>query len=51
MCNAAAAFHDVRWYVEIRMRNVLQRRAHRYGRGWKRYDHAHLYGRLKLYDD
>ena len=49
--NAAAVFHDVRWYVECKVRSVLQRRAHRYGRGWKRYDHAFLYGRLKLYDD
>jgi group II intron reverse transcriptase/maturase len=49
--NAAAVFHDIRWYVETKLRRVLQSQAHRYGRGWKRYDYAYLYERLGLYAD
>lgn len=49
--NASAVFHDVRFHVEMKVRRVLQVQAHRYGRGWKRYDHAYLYQKLGLYDD
>jgi group II intron reverse transcriptase/maturase len=49
--NASETFHDLRWYVEHRLRRVLQRRAHRHGCGWKRYDYVHLYQRLGLYAD
>jgi group II intron reverse transcriptase/maturase len=49
--NSTAVFNDIRWYVETKLRRVLQRRAHRHGLGWKRYDHAHLYKKLGLYAD
>jgi group II intron reverse transcriptase/maturase len=49
--NSSKIFHTVRWYVEQKLRRVLQYKAHRYGRGWKRYDHAYLYYRLGLYSD
>jgi group II intron reverse transcriptase/maturase len=49
--NASVVFHDVRWYVEMKLRRVLQRQQHRYGRGWKRYDYAYLYEKLGLWSD
>jgi group II intron reverse transcriptase/maturase len=49
--NSSAAFHDIRWHVEVRVRRVLQRQARRYGCGWKRYDFQYLYGDLGLYAD
>jgi RNA-directed DNA polymerase len=49
--NSSAVFHDLRWHVEMKLRRVLQRKARRYGLGWKRYDHAHIYRTLGLYDD
>jgi group II intron reverse transcriptase/maturase len=49
--NANRVFHDIRDYVEVKMRRVLQRKAKRYGCGWKRYDFAYLYKRLGLYSD
>lgn len=49
--NANRVFHDIRYYVEVKMRRVLQRKAGRYGCGWTRYDHIHLYERLGLYSD
>jgi RNA-directed DNA polymerase len=49
--NACAAFRGIRWYVQTRLRRVLQRRAHRHGYGWKRYDSDYLYGKLGLYVD
>jgi group II intron reverse transcriptase/maturase len=49
--NSSEVFHDLRWYVEGKLRRVLQRRAHRHGYGWKRYDYAYLYERLGLFHD
>lgn len=49
--NANAVFQHTRWYVECRLRRVLQRRAGRSGLGWKRYHPKYLYGPLDLYDD
>ena len=49
--NSSQVFHAIRWYVEERLRRVLQRRAGRRGLGWKRYDHAYLYEKLGLYSD
>jgi len=49
--NAGAVFQNIRWYVEVKLRRLLQRQAHRHGCGWKRYDYVHLYQRLDLYDD
>lgn len=49
--NSSQVFHDIRWYVEVRLRRVLQRRAGRRGLGWKRYGCAHLYDTLGLYSD
>lgn len=49
--NASAVLQNTRWYVECRLRRVLQRRAGHYGLGWKRYHPKYLYGVLGLYDD
>ena len=49
--NSSRIFHNIRWYVEMRVRRVLQRRSHRYGLGWKRIDHDLLYRRIGLYGD
>lgn len=49
--NSSSVFHDIRSHVEMKVRRVLQRQAHRYGRGWKRYDYAYLYQKLGLYAD
>lgn len=49
--NSARVFYNIRYYVEIRLRRELQRRAKRKGRGWKRYDSAFIYRMLGLYDD
>ena len=49
--NANAVFQYTRWYVECRLRRVLQRQAGRHGLGWKRYHPKYLYGQLGLYDD
>ena len=51
VANASHAFQGIRRHAELRLRRVLQRRAHRYGHGWKRYDSTHLYQRLGLYAD
>ena len=49
--NSSEVFHDIRHHVEMKLRRVLQRKARRHGLGWKRYDHAHIYRTLGLYDD
>jgi RNA-directed DNA polymerase len=49
--NSSRVFQKIRWFVELRLRRVLQRKAGRHGYGWKRYDFQHLYGRLGLYSD
>ncbi len=49
--NATRVFQDIRWHVEIKVRRVLQSQAHRYGRGWRRYDRAYLHEQLGLYSD
>jgi RNA-directed DNA polymerase len=49
--NSARVFQNIRWYVETRVRRVLQDRSGRYGLGWKRIGHDLLYGKLGLYDD
>jgi group II intron reverse transcriptase/maturase len=49
--NSNEVFHDIRWYVEQKLRRVLQRKAHRYGLGWKRYDFDFLYRTLGLFAD
>jgi group II intron reverse transcriptase/maturase len=49
--NASSVFQNIRWYVEVKLRRLLQRQAHRYGFGWKRYDYVYLYNELGLYDD
>jgi RNA-directed DNA polymerase len=49
--NANGVFHDIRDYVEIKMRRVLQHKVGRHGCGWHRYDHAYLYERLGLHSD
>jgi group II intron reverse transcriptase/maturase len=49
--NSSRVFHDIRWFVERRVRRVLQRKAKRHGHGWKRYDFQFLYGRLGLFAD
>jgi group II intron reverse transcriptase/maturase len=49
--NANRVFHDIQQYVEVKLRRVLQRKAGRYGCGWKRYNHAFLHGRVGLYSD
>ena len=51
IANSSQVFHAIRYYVEIRVRRVLQRFAGRSGFGWKRYDHRFLYQCLNLYDD
>ena len=49
--NANRVFRDLQWYVEVKVRRVLQRKAKRYGCGWRRYDKTYLYDRLGLYSD
>jgi group II intron reverse transcriptase/maturase len=49
--NSARVFYDVRYFMEIRLRRVLQRRAKHYGCGWRRVDYGHIYSRLGLYND
>ncbi len=49
--NSSAVFHDIRHFVEVRLRRVLQRKAKRRGCGWKRYNHTYLYQCLGLYSD
>ena len=49
--NSRQVFQNIRWYVEQKLRRVLQRKAHRYGLGWKRYHPSYLYGTLGLYTD
>jgi group II intron reverse transcriptase/maturase len=49
--NSSEVFHDIRRHAEVRVRRVLQRKARRYGCGWKRYDYAFLYRQLGLFDD
>jgi group II intron reverse transcriptase/maturase len=49
--NASDVFHDIQQYVEVKLRRVLQRKAKRYGCGWKRYDRDYLYRQLGLYSD
>jgi RNA-directed DNA polymerase len=49
--NSNAVFHDIRRFVEVRLRRVLQRKAKRHGCGWKRYDYDFLYRRLGLYSE
>jgi group II intron reverse transcriptase/maturase len=49
--NANRVFHDIRYYVEVKVRRVLQYKAKGHGCGWKRYDYDYLYNRLGLYSD
>jgi RNA-directed DNA polymerase len=49
--HSARAFGNIKHFVEVRVRRVLQRRAKRHGCGWKRYDFDFLYGQLGLYHD
>ncbi len=49
--NATRVFQDIRWHVEAKVRRVLQSQAHRYGRGWRRYDRIYLHVHLGLYSD
>ena len=49
--NSSRVFHDIRQHVEVKLRRVLQRKAGRYGCGWRRYDYAYLYECLGLYSD
>lgn len=49
--NSSKTFHNIRWYVEMKLRRVLQYKAHRYGCGWKRYNYDYLYRKLGLYAD
>jgi hypothetical protein len=49
--NACGVFHDIRDYVEIKVRRVLQRKAGRHGCGWHRYDRAYLYRTLGLHSN
>jgi RNA-directed DNA polymerase len=49
--NASEVFRGIQWYVQARLRRVLQKRAHRRGYGWRRYDSDYLYGKLGLYVD
>jgi group II intron reverse transcriptase/maturase len=49
--NSSKVFYSTRWYVEMKLRRVLQRRAGRYGLGWNRYDYNYLYRKLGLYND
>ena len=49
--NSAGVFRSLRYFVEVRLRRVLQRRAKRYGCGWKRIDRDLLYRKLGLFDD
>ena len=49
--NASRVFHDIHYYVEVKVRRVLQSKAGRYGCGWRRYDRAYLYQHLGLYSD
>lgn len=49
--NSSEVFQNVRRYVEEKLRRVLQRKAHRHGLGWKRYDFAYLYQTLGLHAD
>ncbi len=47
--NASRVFGNIRWYVEMKVRRVLQSQAGRYGCGWRRYTYSYLYERLGLY--
>lgn len=49
--NSSSVFHDIRAHVEMKVRRMLQKQAHRHGRGWKRYDFSYLYRKLGLYAD
>jgi len=49
--NACGVFHDIRDYVEIKVRRVLQHKAGRHGCGWHRYDRAYLYRTLGLHSN
>jgi RNA-directed DNA polymerase len=49
--NSSEVFHDIRWYVQWKLRRLLQTRAGRHGAGWKRYDSDYLYGKLGLHSD
>jgi group II intron reverse transcriptase/maturase len=49
--NSSRVFQNIRWYVETRVRRVLQDRSGRYGLGWKRIGDDLLYEKLRLYDD
>lgn len=47
--NSSRVFHHICWYVEVKVRRLLQRKARRYGCGWKRYDYTYLYETLGLF--
>jgi group II intron reverse transcriptase/maturase len=47
--NSTRVFHGIQWYVEMKLRRVLQYKRRRHGRGWRQYDHSYLYRCLGLY--
>jgi len=49
--NANRVFHDIRYYMEVKVRRVLQDKTKQHGCGWKQYDFDYLYNRLGLYSD
>lgn len=49
--NSAHALHQVRYYVNQRVRRLIQRHKGREGYGWKNITSADLYGRLGLFCD
>jgi RNA-directed DNA polymerase len=49
--NSSEVFQNIRYHAEVRVRRVLQRKARRYGSGWKRYDYKFLHRRLGLFND
>ena len=49
--HSSKVFHKIKWYAEVKIRRLLQRRAKKYGCGWKRYDFDFLHRKLGLYND
>jgi group II intron reverse transcriptase/maturase len=49
--NSSEVFHDIRWFVERRLRRVIQRKAKRKGFGWRRYRPTELRDHFGLFSD
>jgi group II intron reverse transcriptase/maturase len=49
--NSSRVFQNIRYFVECRLRRVLQRKAKRYGLGWKRYRYTELVRDYGLFSD